>query len=237
MYLATFLVDWWHERRLIPLCLMMTQMITGPVAACVPPFSKIGPHLHHVVSPPAVGSLVLQTPWSPFLLLPSTMSIFSWARLVIVAGSASISPHLFITKVRLAIVAGPAHFLTFSISPLVLCHLPLALPLLNYPLFSLTSPCCHPARAGRHGRSKVILLTFANIDPQAIFWPSCTSRSTSGSGLSGCASPSGTISLWWTTLPGGASLRHPSWSLWFATTSWRSAFTWTRTFEWILRGL
>ena len=31
--------------------------------------------------------------------------------------------------------------------------------------------------------------------------------------------------------------RHLSWSSWFATTSLTSAFTWTRTFEWILRGL
>ena len=66
---------------------------------------------------------------------------------------------------------------------------------------------------------------------------SCTSRITSGSGLSGGASPSGTISLWWITLPGGASLRHLSMLVWFATTSLTSAFTWTRTSEWILRGL
>ena len=96
---------------------------------------------------------------------------------------------------------------------------------------------CHPARAGRHGRSKVILLTLAKTDPQVIFWPSCTSRSSSCTGLSGCASPSGTILPWWTMSPGGASLQHPSWSLWFVTTSLTSASTWTRTLERILRGL
>ena len=84
------------------------------------------------------------------------------------------------------------NLLTSSISPLGSSHLPLSLlSLTTLSLPSLPSPCCHPARAGRHGRSEVILLTLANTDPQAIFWPSCTSRSTSGSGLSGCASPSG----------------------------------------------
>ena len=94
---------------------------------------------------------------------------------------------------------------------------PLLPPLAFYPASSCLSPSllssCHPARAGRHGRSKVILLTLANTDPQVIFWPSCTSRSTSCTGLSGCASPS------------GASLQHLSWSLWFVTTSLTSAFT------------
>ena len=73
------------------------------------------------------------------------------------------------------------------------------LPRLSLSPLPLSSPptyisSCHPARAGRHGRSKVILLTFAKTDPQVIFWPFCTSRSTSCTGLSGCASPSGSMS-------------------------------------------
>ena len=34
---------------------LMTHMITGPVAPCVPPFGKFGPHLHIVVCPPTIS--------------------------------------------------------------------------------------------------------------------------------------------------------------------------------------
>ena len=101
-------------------------------------------------------------------------------------------------------------------------------------------PVTQPPRARCHGRSKVILLTLANTDPQAIFWPLMMVPALRELPVApDCldALPSGTISLWWITLPGGASLRHLSMLVWFATTSLTSAFTWTRTSEWILRGL
>ena len=130
-------------------------------------------------------------------------------------------------KARLVIVAGLAW--SSSSTPLItLFPTPLFLSLSS--LAALRAPAAMGDRKWSCWRS-------SRYDPQVILLDFCTSRSTCCSGLSGCASPSGTMPLWWTTSPGCASLLRLWWWSWVATTSLPSAFSCTRPFERILRGL
>ena len=138
---------------------------------------------------------LLPYPCPPFLS-PSFTS--PQARLVIVAGPAPYPSYPPLLPILLQVIPQPRPGLSlwqvppcpsplssylasiyYSLSEALLVNVAgLASPLLSLS-YSLSISCCHPARAGRHGRSKVILLTLCHHDPQVMLMATRSTRTTS----------------------------------------------------------
>ena len=160
-----------------------------PLSYLFPPYPSFGPAWHCGRSrqiPPLPLPAALPF-WIPIFYL-----VFTLARLVIVAGPASSVPTAY-------------HFTSFYHSHLLLplkspaCHCGRSrLICFFYPthlsvsLFSLSlSPfSCRPARAGRHGRSKVILLTLCHAEStsDSVGHVQAPHDEAASTGESGCAS-------------------------------------------------
>ena len=163
---------------------------TPPSSYLLPPYPSFRPGLSLWQVPP---DLPFNSPSTSTFLDPHLQYfVFALARLVIVAGPASFIPtayHLtsFYYSHLLLPLKGPACHC--GRSRLISSFYPSHLPVSHSPLpLSLSS--CRPARAGRHGRSKVILLTLCHPEStsDSVRQEQAPQDEAASTGESGCAS-------------------------------------------------